>query len=202
MTKHRLNIILQKLTGKKLLKRNYKTVIIDLTLPRDEILAKADKHSVVKNIERSKRRGVLIRDVTNDANAVFDYAKILHQSRVKLGIESRTLIQLHHEIVRLVADKDYTIFIAYWNDIPVGALGCKISGKRITEQGLARTELNDEQRLYCVDRLRWHLIFYGKEKGCTEYDLGGISDTTVKEISISRNKLKWNGNIMTLSRYA
>jgi hypothetical protein len=38
--------------------------------------------------------------------------------------------------------------------------------------------------------------------GCVEYDLGGISDTTAKEISISKNKLKWNGTTITLSRYA
>jgi len=191
-----------KLIGKKLLKTNYKTVIIDLTLSEMDILKKADKHSVRKNIERSEKRGVIVKNIANDVSAFYKYAKMLYQSRMRLGIETRTIEQIYNEISALTTHKDYTAFMAFWNGIPIGAIGCRISNKRITEQGLARTLLNDAQKLYCVDLLRWHLILYGKKMACTEYDLGGISDMIAKEINISRNKMKWNGNITIQSRYA
>jgi len=193
--KHKINIILQKLIGVKLLKRKYKTVIIDLTLSETDILTKADKHSVRKNIERSKRKGVIIKNIIHDTNGLFEYAKMLHDSRKKLNIETRTVSQIYDEISKLTINKNYTVFMAYWNNSPVGALGSIILNKKITEQGLTRTILNDEHRLYSIDALRLALVLYGKKMGCIEYDLGGISDKTVKEINISRNKMKWNGII-------
>lgn len=191
-----------KLTGSKLLKSNYKTMIIDLTLTDTEILQKTDKHSVRKNISRSEKRGVIIKNITNDSTTLYEYAKMLYAGRIKLGIEHRTLIQIHDEILQLTTDNNYALFMAYWNDIPIGAMGSKVTDKRITEQGLTRTQLNDEQKLYCVELLRWNIILYGKKIGCTEYDLGGLSMATPKEMNISRNKTKWNGSIITLSRYA
>ncbi len=200
--KHLINLISNKVIGKKLLVRPYKTVIIDLSLSEVDILNRADKHSVKKNIERSGKRGVIIKNITYDTSALHSYASILYQSRIKLGIEYRTLTQLINEILELSHNKDYAVFMAYWNDLPVGALGSMISNKKITEQGLTRTFLNDEQKLYCVDALRWHLIHYGKEKGCLEYDLGGISDTTKKGQGIARNKTKWNGKIIPTTKFA
>jgi lipid II:glycine glycyltransferase (peptidoglycan interpeptide bridge formation enzyme) len=188
--------------GKKILKREYKTIYIDLTKDKNEILAAADRHSVQKNISRAIRRGVEVRDITNDNSLLYEYAKMLFKSKSDLMIADKTFNEYHDEILDLVSDGKFNVLMAFWVGLPIAAVGCVISAVEIREKYLTRNYINDELKLYGVDLLRWNIIILGQSLGCSVYDMGGIMDTSDKLRNIARNKLKWNGKIMTLTKYA
>ncbi len=198
--RHLANEYLFILTSKRFFKKRYETVIINLALGVDTILRQSDKNSVRKNIQRSKNHGVTISKLTFTLQ-LREYAKILYQSRMRLGIEVRTQEELFKEILQLAKMPGYCVHMAFWNGVAVGAVGSRILNRKITEQGIVRTLIDHSEKLYCIDALRWNLILYGIEKGCLEYDLGGIENITDKQKGIAKNKLKWNGEICGMVKY-
>lgn len=187
--------LLNKVLKRKLQKLIYETTIIDLTIGRDKILKNADKNSVRKNIKRSKERGVIIKNVTSQKKGLIDYVKILYENRKKLNIEKRNKTEVLHDVLTMVKDNLHNqVFVAYWNNIPIGGTGCTIFNKKITGRGITRNEIDQSEHLYCNDALRLELIIHGINNNCKEYDLAGIViNGTDKEKNIAINKLKWNG---------
>lgn len=174
--------------------RPWATFMIDLTQDLDEVWKKLDKHSARKNIERSQKRGVHIKEI-NDSN-LFQYSEMLAATKRKVGIE------LHESDVRILWDNlrkiGFTGFIAYVNEIPIGGIIVSFFNKYVNEWGIARTEKDTNEKLYAQDLLKWQVIEWGIHNKFKYYDLTGVNPNFKddKEEQIFRYKKKFGGNLI------
>ena len=176
-------------------KENLGTFIIDLTPKLDTILHNTDKKSVRKNIERSQERGVKIKLVETD-KYIEKYGELLNNHRNKNNLPKFDTNLLSKGIKDLKKVGQIG-FLAFFQDTdePIGGIFISTFNKYINEWGIARSELDQEKKLYSLDLLRWKIIEYGVEKKCKYYDLSGIKllDKNQKEKGIYQNKKKWGG---------
>ena len=172
------------------------TFIIDLSKSLDEIFHKAKKDSVRKNIKRAEEKGVTIHE-TNSEKDIIRHYELLKEHRLR-----NNLIPPSKESVlenyRLGKRTGLTGFMAVYNEKAVGSITMSAYNAYITEQGITRSEIDIEKKLYSQDLLRWHIIKWGKKNNFRYYDLAGIKpeNRSKKEEGIFRNKAKWGGKLI------
>ena len=177
------------------------TFVIDLGLDIDKILLNTDKNSVRKNIKRSEKREVIIKEIKNDNEINYHY-KLLKEHRLRNNLisPSKESVKKMYEFGK---NKGITGFIAFYNKKPIGSITLAHFNGYLVEQGITRSKIDIEEKLYSQELLRMEIIKWGKNNYGKYYDLAGISigDRNSKEEGIFRNKKKWGGKLITYITY-
>jgi lipid II:glycine glycyltransferase (peptidoglycan interpeptide bridge formation enzyme) len=163
--------------------------------------------SVRQRINQAKKIGIRIR-INEGYDKFFPmYRSFIKQKGIKslfdvFGVGSTSLKSMK---------KNGTLFVAEYNDeILIGTL-CLEDGSHIEAWLSASKRFDADQNkkkiISCADRLiDWEIIKYAKEKGITEFDLGGIwsEEEAAKDIvkqGINDFKLRSGGKKVTCYLY-
>jgi len=172
--------------------KEWSTFLIDLEKPIDVLYNNIEKHNGRKNIERSKKRGVKIEEITDDS--LLEYYHLRNQMREDAGIEKMEFPQLS-EWWNLLKPIGYSGFLAKKDDTVVGGLLFSYFNGHIIEGGVARSLEDYKSRLYSQDLIKWKIIEWGHENKMKYYNLAGFNPhpQSKKEEGIKRYKTKWGG---------
>ena len=106
-----------------------------------------NKHSVRKNIDRAKERGVEIKQIRK--SDLKEHHKMLNETKSKVDEEVEfTTIEKLWDILEPVG---MTGFMAHKNKIPVGSLLISNFNGYLNEWGVSRTEKDFHEKLYSQD---------------------------------------------------
>lgn len=174
---------------------NLGTFIISLSNSIEDILKNTDKKSVQKNIKRSQERGVKISQIKNKKDLIL-YCELLNEFRKSNNLETFSLKNIV-EGYNLLKDLGHIGFLAWYEEKLIGGVFISTFNNFINEWGIVSSNFDRQNKLYCIDYLRWKIIEWGKKNGLKYYDLSGIklSDRTNKEEGIFKNKMKWGGEL-------
>lgn len=172
--------------------KEWGTFLIDLRLNGNNIWKKLDKHSAKKNIERSRERNVIVREMTKGDLSTY-YNMYVNYGKTHPDVTLSFL----EEQWKLLHPIGYSGFIAFENDLPVGAIRVSSFNGYINEYSILRSERDTSAKLYAQDLLKWSIIEWGIKRNCSYYDLSGINPNpeNPKERGIFRYKQKWGGNL-------
>lgn len=174
-------------------KEQRSTFIINLKEKIEKIFEKTNKHSVQKNIRRSKDRGVTITELNTkeDFNVYYQLQKE-HRIQNKLTPYTKNDLSENYSQFQQLGSGG---FLAWYNEIPIGAIAFSSFNGYINEAAIARSKIDSEKHLYSLDLLRWKIIELGVDNNCRFYDMSGVKPTNrnSKEEGIFRNKKKWGG---------
>lgn len=188
---HPLSSGILSLMGKPFQIRRWGTFLIDLSLGQNVLWNNLDKHAARKNIERSQRRGVHVREMTSSDISL--YHEMLQETKRKAN--SDVDISAVKKLWNNLHNVGFTGLLAFENEIPIGGILVSFFNKYINEWGIARTERDTINKLYSHDRLKWAIIEWGVKNKFRYYDLSGVNPAskTEKEKGIFRYKEKWGG---------
>lgn len=172
--------------------QSWSTFLIDLSLSENILLEKMNKRSAQKNIERSLKKNILVKEIKK--SKLHDYYKMLAETKEKVGHKSLYENVLFHW--KSLHPIGFTGFMAYNDETPIGGIMVSNFNNYINEWGIARTKFDMENRTYAQDLLKWNIIQWGKRTNAHYYDLTGVNPypVTSKESGILRYKQKWGGN--------
>ncbi len=181
-------------------RQNWGTFLIDLKLDKEKLWLSLDKKSARKNVERSRERGVTVREMTyNDLDVYF-----------KLQSEIRSMLNLQEyqyeditEAWKLLTNIGFTGFLAYQDDRPLSGLLVSTFNGYLNEWGVGRSKYDAENNLYSQDLIKWNIIEWGHDNGYKYYDLTGANPKPAdeKELGIFRYKQKWGGKLVYYTIY-
>lgn len=169
------------------------TFMIDLSYNPKILWQKLDKNSARKNIERSQRRGVYVKEMKKAD--LPDFHKLFQETRRKRGSDIDLLnLEIMWEKLRPVG---FTGFLAYQNENPIGGIMVSSFNNYINEWGVARSDKDTNSKLYSQDLLKWKIIEWGISKKFRYYDLSGVNPNSQneKDLGIFRYKKKWGGRL-------
>jgi hypothetical protein len=172
--------------------KQWGTFLIDLSLNKEDIWKKLDKHSAKKNVKRSQERNVEIREMTkSDLQIYYNLYKNSAKKNSNVGI---SFLEEQWNILHPIG---YSGFIAFENNIPIGAIRVSSFNGYINEYSIIRSERDTKEKLYSQDLLKWKIIEWGLENNFSYYDLSGINlnPNNIKEKGIFRYKQKWGGKL-------
>jgi lipid II:glycine glycyltransferase (peptidoglycan interpeptide bridge formation enzyme) len=177
--------------GKSFISETWATFLIDLCKPKDSIWNDMEKHSVRKNIQRSQKRGVEVREMQD--SDLPQYFEMLQETKRNVGVEIN-----YDELAILwktLNSIGMTGFLAFKEKQPISGILITAFNGLINEWGVARTNFDYENKLYSQDFIKWKIIEWGIEKGCKYYDLTGFNPNpkSSKEEGILKYKKKWGG---------
>ena len=177
---------------KNIIVNKWSTFLIDLTKTKEELYNNIDKHSGQKNIERSKNRGVIIEEISEES--LRDYVKLINDARMASGKET---VDYDHVLFswKLLKPLGYSGFLAKKEGKSIGGLLFSFLNGHIIEAGIARTIEDTENKLYSQDLIKWKIIEWGIDNHMKYYNLAGVNPQpkSKKEEGISRYKRKWGG---------
>lgn len=179
-------------TQNKFKLQQWSTFLIDLSLSENILLQKTNKTSVQKNIKRSLKKNIIVKEMKK--SDLEYYYKMLSETKEKVGHKSLyENLLFHWETLHPIG---FTGFMAYHDEIPIGGIMVSNFNNYINEWGIARTKFDIQNRTYAHDLLKWNIVQWGKKTKADYYDLTGINPypTTSKESGILRYKQKWGGN--------
>ena len=146
------------------------TFMIDLSLSEEKLLS-IMKSKTRYNINLAKRKGVIVKDETNNSGA-FDTFFTLYQQTVKrqnyLG-HSRQYHQLVWQIMKDV--KKAKILTAYYQNKPLSSYTLFIDKNKAYY--LYGGSSNQHKEVMASNLLMWEAILLAKKLGCTSFDLWG-----------------------------
>ena len=173
--------------------QNWSTFLIDLSLDLGNLWNNLDKHSARKNIERSLKKDIIVKQITT--SELSDYFNLLKHTKEKAGVhidflDTETMWSKFHKI-------GFDIFVAYYQEKPIAGLGISHFNSYLNEWGVARSDIDYKEKLYANDLIKWKVIEWGKKKNYNYFDLTGVnlSPTNSKEKGILRYKKKWGGTL-------
>ena len=173
--------------------KNWCTFLIDLKQDKKTIYSNMHKNSCQKNIQRSKKRGVYIKEISeNDLPLIYNMKNDPVNNKPNLTLKK---LKFRWKALRSLG---YTGFLATHNEIPVGGIFISFFNKFINELGILRTTKDFEEKLYSQDLLKWQIIEWGKQNNMRFYDLSGANPnpSSTKEQGILNYKKKWGGNMI------
>jgi hypothetical protein len=169
----------------------WSTYLIDLSLPIDELYSNLEKHNCRKNIERAKKRGVVIEQITeSNLKQYFDLYSKLHNLGGKKSNYDFILQRW-----KMLKPFGRTGFLALKDGKPVSGMLFSSYNGYIIEGGVARSEEDYTERLYSQDLIKWSIIEWGVKNKMRYFDLAGFNPnpTSEKEKGIEKFKRKWGG---------
>ncbi len=172
------------------------TVVIDLTLPEDEILSRM-KSKTRYNVRLSGRKGVMVRMAgVEELDLWYDMAKET-AVRDRITLHSRDYFEALFQEAEAREDTGMKLLIAEESGVALAAIIISIFGRRcIYNFGASRTA---GRNLMPTFALQWKAIQYAKAAGCTSYDLLGIPPTDDPEHPLAglyRVKTGYGGEIV------
>jgi lipid II:glycine glycyltransferase (peptidoglycan interpeptide bridge formation enzyme) len=175
------------------------TYLIDLTKSTDELYQNIDKSNGRKNIERSKKRGVEIEQITE--NNLDDFFDLVLKSRTFSTDEEheRKVLHLRWNIFKPLG---FSGFLAKKSGMPVGGLLFSYLNGHIIEAGVARSIEDSKEKLYSQDLIKWNIIEWGSKNNMKFFNLAGFNPNpkSEKEIGIQKYKKKWGGQPYSFHR--
>jgi len=173
--------------------QEWATFLIDLSKNTQELLNNMNKHSARKNIERSEKRGVYVKELTKDN--LYLYQEIRKENNpVTLEI-----LESRWDSLKNIG---WTGFLAFKDEIPIGGLMISYFNKFLNEWGIARTKKDTQEKFYSQDLLKWKIIEWGINKNFRYFDLTGVNPEPLdeKELGIFRYKEKWGGKLFKFNK--
>lgn len=147
------------------------TVFLDLT--KDLASIKLDMKAKTRyNTELSLRRGVCVTE-SDDLTTWYDlYSETARRNRLYLhSIDYfRTVLNIHSKNMQ---SAEVILLVAMHEKEPLAAMFLVISGSRATY--LYGASSSQKRNLMAPYALQWRAVMIAKEKGCTEYDMFGVS---------------------------
>lgn len=171
----------------------WSTFLIDLSQDIDVIWKKMDKHSARKNIERSEKKGVYVKEIKK--SDLFHIRKLREDKINQKPLVELSVLELHWEKLRPVG---WTGFLAFENEKPVGSIMTSFFNGYMNESGITRSGRDLDAKLYSQDLLKWKIIEWGIKNKYRFYDLTGANPDlkNEKEKRIFRYKKKWGGDLI------
>lgn len=183
-----------------ILKKNFQvqqwsTYLIDLSKSKEELYAGISKHSGRKNIERAINRGVEVEEI-HDERTLIEYNNLRNEMRKKVGKKTRNIEQVQQRW-NLFKPLGISGMIARKNNQTIGGLAFTYFNGQIIEGGVARSEIDFNEKLYSQDLIKWKIIEWGIKHKMKYYNLAGFNPNPAssKEIGIKRYKEKWGGEL-------
>jgi len=168
----------------------------------ETIFLNTDKNSVRKNIKRAEERGIKVHLIKSEED-IINHFKLLkeHRTRNNLKYASKEIVL---ENFRIGKNKGLAGFLAEFENQPVASIIFTYLNGQIYEEGITRSMIDIQKKLYAQELLRWNIIKWGKENDCKFYDLAGVKveSRTTKEDGIFRNKKKWGGKLIRYLSYS
>ncbi len=174
--------------------KNWSTFLIDLSLSKEELWKNCDKHSARKNVERSLKRNVIVKEITK--NDLKYHHSILADTKAKVGHKSLlSNIEIQWDLLHPLG---FTGFLAWKDGLPVGSIMVSFFNNYVNEWGVARSDLDRDEKLYSQDLIKWKIIEWGNNNKFRYFDLTGANPNpkNSKEEGIFRYKKKWGGNMI------
>ncbi len=181
-------------------RENWGTFLIDLKFSKEKLWSLLDKKSARKNVERSKERGVTVREITDNDLGV--YFKLQSEIRSMLNLQEYQYEDIT-EAWKLLKHVGFTGFLAYQDDRPLSGLLVSTFNGYLNEWGVGRSKYDADNNLYSQDLIKWKIIEWGHDNGYRYYDLTGVNPkpTNEKERGIFRYKQKWGGKLVYYTIY-
>lgn len=149
------------------------TLIIVLSKSEEELL-KSFEEKTRYNIRLSAKKGVVVREVSNDYG-VETFYNIYKETAGRDNFLIHPL-KYYQNIKKCLIDKGMAnIFIAYYEDKPIAGVYVFTFGKRAWYMYGASS--NAHRNLMPNHALHWEVIKWAKQRGYTSYDLFGIPST-------------------------
>ena len=168
------------------------TIIIDLTPSQEEIINKM-KPKTRYNIRLAEKKGVEVR-FSDDIPSFYKLMAVTGE-RDGFGIHNQAYFQAAYDLFQ--SDYSCKLLIAYFEDQPIAGLMVYRQGKRAWYLYGASNE--QERNRMPTYLLQWKAMLWGKEEGCTEYDLWGIPDS--EENVLEANFEKMNTGLWGVYRF-
>ena len=170
----------------------WSTFIIDLTVGKEQVFHSIDKHSGQKNIQRAKKQGILVEQITE--KNLYDYFLMLLETRGERGggkNEFEYLLRKWKTLLPLGVSG----FLARKDNVPVSGMLFTCVNDHIIEGGIARTKEDYSSKFYSQDLIKWTTIEWGIENKMKYYNFAGFNPNPVskKEQGIIQYKKKWGG---------
>jgi len=174
----------------------WNTFLIELKKPKDELFANIDKRSGRKNIERAIERGVTVEEITD--SSILEYFELYNNTKRERGEQETTEEQMTN-FWKFLRPAGFSGFLARKDGWCIGGLLFSFFNKYINEWGVARSKMDNEEKLYSQDLIKWRIIEWGLDNKMDWYDLSGFNPNPIseKEEGIIRYKRKWGGKEMS-----
>ena len=148
-----------------------RTMLLDLAPDPEAILARM-KSKTRYNIRLAGRKGVTVREGTDDDLPGFYRLMRLTGQRDRFGIHSESYYQTAHQL--FVPQGLAKLFLATFEDQVLGGIMVFAFGQRAWYMYGASSDKH--RNLMPNYLLQWEAISWAKERGCLIYDLWGIPD--------------------------
>lgn len=172
---------------------NWGTYLIDLKKSPDDIFQNIDKSNGRKNIERSKKRGVIVEQITEDTlDDFFDLVLKTRNFSVDDEEHERRVLHLRWNLFKPLG---FSGFLAKKSGVLVGGLLFSHVNGHIIEAGVARSLEDSKENLYSQDLIKWKIIEWGSKNNMKFFNLAGFNPNpkSEKEKGIQKYKKKWGG---------
>ena len=172
-----------------------RTILVDLTAPEEEILARM-KPKWRYNVRLSARKEVIVRE-ENDNLSTFYRLMRLTGARDAFGIHTE---EYYRRAVMLFASLDRVrLLMAYYRDEPLAGLLVYAFNRQAWYMYGASSDAHRERMPN--HQLQWRAMQWAKSKGCSQYDLWGITDAEENPLSaalggVERFKAGFGGEVV------
>jgi peptidoglycan pentaglycine glycine transferase (the first glycine) len=146
-----------------------RTIIIDLTPPEDEILARM-KQKTRYNIRLAEKKGVTVRP-WGDLSAFHDMMLVTGE-RDGFGVHSEKYYRRAYELLH--PNENCELLLAEFEGKPLAALFIARHGNR--SYYLYGASTDEERNRMPTYLLQWEAMKWAKARGSQEYDLWGVPD--------------------------
>ncbi|MFA6005366.1 MAG: peptidoglycan bridge formation glycyltransferase FemA/FemB family protein [Patescibacteria group bacterium] len=144
------------------------TFVVDLNLPEDKLLANM-KSKTRYNIRLAEKKGVVVRDVTNQQDGFDTFYELYKQT-----IQRQNYLGHSYEYHKTVFERMRiysTLLIAYFEDKPLAAYYLMFFNKKAYYVYGGSSEENKE--VMASNLLMWKALQIAKQKGCVSFDMWG-----------------------------
>lgn len=169
--------------------------LIDLTLPEDELWAKVAA-SARRNVQKARRRGVLIEEAEDRAGIAAAY-EVLREvyRRIRVPLPDRSLFEAAHRI--LGPSGCFTMLLARLDGRTIGALSLLFHRDVVTYWYTGT--LREHATYRAGDLLVAHAIELGRSLGCRVMDFGGAGRPD-EPYGVRDFKAKYGGRLVDFGR--
>jgi peptidoglycan pentaglycine glycine transferase (the first glycine) len=154
-----------------------RTVIVDLTISEDDILAQM-KSKTRYNIRLAQRKGVVVRQGTAENVPLFQ--QLLQVTGQRAGFGVHTLAYYTQAWQLFAARETAALFLADHEDNTLAAIMVFAWGK--TAYYMYGGSSDEERQRMPTYLLQWEAMRWAKARGCENYDLWGIPDVDENEV--------------------
>lgn len=159
-----------------------KTIIIDLKLPLEEILARFEKDTRY-SIRLAERKEVQVKDSSDFSS----FIKLFTETAKRKGFWTGSLAEMEKKWTIFSSHGEASLLLAYPKGSAKLVAGAMVFFVGKTAYYLHAASENSHRDLMAPYLIIWETIKLSKKRGCSELDLEGIED---KRIPSTR---KWHG---------